>query len=175
MTTPLADLYAAQPRRSDKGTRHSYIEIYETLLAPYRTTRPRVLEIGVKAGASLALWRDYFPGGHICGVDIRPPSDHPTGCWVLVADATQPAILDLLDGDWDVIVDDASHRVADQIATFDLLRTRLAPGGLYVIEDIQSDADRDTIQERTRGGFEVIDLRGVKGRYDDVLMVFREG
>lgn len=173
MAGPLAQAYEALGSRSDKGTRHSYIDAYEELLAPYRTRRPRVLEIGVKGGHSLALWRRYFEGGHIVGVDIKPPTGMPAGCAVIVADATRPDILDYLEGEFDVIIDDASHRLRDQVATFELLAPRLAQGGTYVIEDIQSDADRDAIQAATRGAFEVLDRRAVKGRYDDVLMIHR--
>lgn len=173
MTGPLARAYAARRPRSDKGTRHSYIDVYETLFAPYRRKRTRVLEIGVKGGHSLGLWADYFTSGQVTGIDIRPVPDPPAGCTVILGDATRPEILDALGSAYDIVIDDGSHRLRDQIATFELLCPRLAPGGIYVIEDIQSDADRDAIQAATRGAFEVLDRRAVKGRYDDVLMIHR--
>eukprot|EP01062_Namystynia_karyoxenos_P071127 TRINITY_DN66547_c0_g1_i1.p1 TRINITY_DN66547_c0_g1~~TRINITY_DN66547_c0_g1_i1.p1 ORF type:complete len:308 (+),score=80.61 TRINITY_DN66547_c0_g1_i1:79-924(+) len=41
-------------------------------------------------------------------------------------------------GGWDVIVDDGGHHPRQQAASFEGLWAALAPGGLYVIEDIQT-------------------------------------
>ena len=48
------------PGNNDKGSNHSYIEIYERLLSPYRDTNCKVLEIGVAQGYSLRMWNQYF-------------------------------------------------------------------------------------------------------------------
>ena len=42
----------------------------------------------------------------------------------------------------DVVIDDGSHFVDDMIGSFRLLFERVAPGGLYVIEDIHCAKDR---------------------------------
>lgn len=168
-TRSLAEIYAALCKTgtcSDKGTTHSYVDVYEELLAPYRSIRARVLEIGVQYGYSLRLWQEYFDDGFVWGVDIAPVLGGVPG--LILGDATHE--LGLPWG-WDIIIDDGSHRVHDQAATYQLLYPRLAPGGLYVIEDVQSDADCEKLL--TVAPFEVIDLRNVKGRYDDVMLVAR--
>ena len=35
----------------------------------------------------------------------------------------------------DLIVDDGSHKSSDQIKTLELLREKLNPGGIYILED----------------------------------------
>ena len=47
------------------------------------------------------------------------------------------------------------------------------PGGIYIIEDIQC-LDLEEIElEELHDNVEIIDLRKVKNRYDDVLVVYR--
>jgi len=56
---------------TDKNTCHSYIHIYEELMAAKRESRVNVLEIGVQAGGSIQLWRDYFTQADVWGLDIE--------------------------------------------------------------------------------------------------------
>ena len=75
--------------------------------------------------------------------------------------------------DPDIIIDDGSHRIHDQVNSFNLLKERMNPGGIYIIEDIQC-LDLEEIElEELHDNVEIIDLRKVKNRYDDVLVVYR--
>src|SRR6185503_1124341 len=59
----------------DKGTVHSYIDIYERLLKPYREMAKNILEIGLMSGESLKMWSEYFKGEvHGMDCDIKPHS-----------------------------------------------------------------------------------------------------
>lgn len=156
----------------DKGSTHSYIPEYETLLAPYREVGS-FMEIGLALGKSVAMWDEYFgEQADLVGADIHLSFDTtPFPRWEFVElDATTPPFLKALgERTFDVIIDDGSHMTADQVATRDLLLPRMNPGGLYIIEDILN-------LEATRSQFpgaEVRDLRGVKGRFDDVLLIYR--
>ena len=181
----LAETYNGgdERRRSDKGTRHSYIEVYEELLSPYRKKRPRLLEIGVEYGYSLELWRDYFgPEGFVWGIDRVLPKETPEGVGLLFGDmmAASGGVINRLPSGWDVIIDDASHVLHEQAVVFLQLAPKLAPGGIYVIEDIQSDGDLVVLMDELTayaadygGTVNEIDLREVKGRYDDRLLVYR--
>ena len=54
---------------TDKGTTHSYNTKYDVLFAPYQLSATAVLEIGVKKGGSIMLWREYFAAStYIYGV-----------------------------------------------------------------------------------------------------------
>ena len=59
---------------TDKLTNHpSYVALYDMILKPYQQNASAVLEIGVKKGGSLKLWREYFSfQTHIYGIDIDP-------------------------------------------------------------------------------------------------------
>ena len=47
---------------------------YEKKIKEFFKTPPQVIvEIGVKDGSSLRMWRDYFPGSLIIGIDITNP------------------------------------------------------------------------------------------------------
>jgi len=51
---------------TDKDTYHSYIELYERLLAPFVDKAITLVEIGIQYGGSMLLWQDYLPQGSIC-------------------------------------------------------------------------------------------------------------
>jgi len=162
----------------DKGGTHSYIPEYERLLAPYRK-HCRFMEIGLAMGLSIAMWREYFGNtGIILGVDISIVFDTSAHDYDMTrfieADATKPDFLTFLtDLEFDVVIDDGSHVTSDQVATFNLLKSKMASGGIYIIEDILNlDASR-AVYEGLHSNCEIIDLRNVKGRFDDVLVVYR--
>ena len=65
-----------------------------------------------------------------------------------------------------MIIDDGSHLYYDYTATADVLLGKLRPGGVYVIEDIQT---QDSIDALRRDGWTIEDWRELTGRYDDVI------
>jgi hypothetical protein len=95
---------------------NGYFWQYDRLLTPWVDQAIVLLELGVHEGASLQLWRDYFPHGTIAGIDIELPknfeptervhlfegSQGDTGFLSEVARRVVP------DG-FDIIIDDASH------------------------------------------------------------------
>lgn len=119
-----------------------YFEIYERHLSRFRGQHVRVLEIGVLGGGSLTMWREYF--GHSCqiyGVDIDPSAvAHETdGIGIFIGDQSDPEFWRRVLGavpEFDVVLDDGGHRAHQQIATFEALLPHIAPGGIYVCEDI---------------------------------------
>jgi SAM-dependent methyltransferase len=102
-----------------------------------------LLELGVREGASLLLWRDMFPEGRIAGLDVNPMSlDDDSGRVRSYQGLQQDrATLDRIGSEvapdgFDVIVDDASHLGRHTAASFwHLFPHHLKPGGVYVIED----------------------------------------
>jgi len=129
---------------SDKGpTAHRYVDLYDTHLAPLRRRARRVLEIGVYRGASLQMWRDYFPNAEIFGLDIEEV--HVPGPRIHTIRGDQADVELLAEvgrhGPFDLIVDDGSHRASDVVTTFTALFPTLREHGLYVIEDMQTAYD----------------------------------
>jgi hypothetical protein len=177
--TPLADLYhASYESLTDKGTAHSYVDVYERLLAPLREREGvRVLEIGVWQGGSLLLWDAYFRSARITGVDVDlsrvlPEARHSPRISLVRGDAADAGRLLAADASpLDVVIDDGSHVIDEQLAAFRSLAGRLAPGGLYVIEDVWPIENARRLAREIPGA-EVVDRRHVKGRADDVLVVY---
>lgn len=162
---------------NDRGSTHSYVDVYEKILAPYRN-RCDLLEIGIAQGMGLKLFGDYFStDSTITGLDLSLTFDtkeFDSRFTFITGDATKPEIVEKLGGKmFDVVIEDASHQQADQVATFKLLKSHVKPGGLYVIEDVLNLEAALPELKSLHSPHEVYDLRKVKGRFDDVLICFR--
>jgi len=135
---------------SDKWGSHWYTPHYEQHFAPLRHERVRVLELGVGGygspepwgGGSLQMWRHYFPRGLVFGLDIYDKStlDRPRMRTVLGDQSDGEFLTSLAEriGPLDIVIDDASHLSSDVITSFVTLFPHVRPGGLYVIEDLQT-------------------------------------
>jgi SAM-dependent methyltransferase len=139
--TRLADKYG-----SDKGTiEHRYTDFYESMLAPMRVSAERVLEIGVFKGASLRVWRDYFPNATVYGMDLKDCSAEVAGEERIVTDVADQANREDLrrfvsgrPGQFDLIVDDGGHSMEQQQVSLGTLFPYLRPGGVYILEDLHT-------------------------------------
>jgi hypothetical protein len=140
----LATLYG-----SDKWNTHWYARHYEDAFRSIRRKRLTVLEIGIGGygdprlgGGSLRMWRAWFPRAVIHGIDIEDKSAHGERRIVIHrgSQTDNDFLASVLEksGTPDLIVDDGSHRNCDVISTFKFLFPRLADGGHYVVEDIQT-------------------------------------
>jgi len=162
---------------SDKGTRHSYIEFYEQLLLPYRNkSNLRLLEIGVASGGSALLWARYFPQAIVVGIDIKinvffREEINRHSIFLLEGSSTDSQFAATIHSDFDIIIDDGSHRSGDQVATYNNFYPKLRSGGVYVIEDFTVRAGRRIHQQIPNG--EIIDRRHIKEIFDDQLFIIR--
>jgi hypothetical protein len=164
---------------TDKGWRHGYGPAYDAILAG---RKPRtVLEVGVHAGFSLLAWAEAWPEAEVYGVDVVERSviePHPR-VHVMLADATVWSVRYVLPPAvrYDLIIDDGSHRLIDQVLTCVVLSSFLEPGGLYVIEDVASARKAKTLLRLARPDFhgQRIDVVGPNMRHDDRLVVFSQG
>ena len=120
---------------------HAYTPYYHSLFADRRYLVRKVLEIGIDVGASLRMWRDYFPRADIYALDcdheklIQESRIRSRLCDQGNAFHLQEAIQWAGRG-FDLILDDGSHQLVHQVLTALLLVPLLAPGGVYVIEDV---------------------------------------
>lgn len=132
----------------DNPDRHEYCEAYEFFLGPMRHKKFTMVEIGVggyhfidRGGEGLRMWREYFSKARIHGVDLHLKSLVIPGVTIWCGSQDDPVFLkDLIAkvGPVDVIIDDASHLNPLTLKTFEICFPLLAPGGLYVIEDVHS-------------------------------------
>ena len=128
---------------TDKAAHTHYLRNYEEHFAPLRHRDVRLLELGVKEGGSLLMWRDYFPLGTIAGLDIEPARFEDSSARVRVYQGPQQdaALLDRIARECapegvDIVIDDCAHiGVLARASFWHLFDNHLKPGGIYVVED----------------------------------------
>ena len=135
--------------RSDKYGAHRYTQHYAHHFSPRKHEKLKVLEIGIggyddplSGGASLRMWKNYFPKSFIYGLDICDKKSHDerrvkTYQGSQIDEAFLRRVLSDI-GKADIIIDDGSHQNSHVISTFQFLFPLLANDGIYVVEDTQT-------------------------------------
>lgn len=117
---------------TDKS-KHGYCPFYEATLPK----NPRkLLEIGVLSGASIRMWKEYFPNTEIHGLDLFTDGvpDIDGVVWHKGNQCDWLLLEQLRKENFDVIIDDGSHNSRDQMMTF----YGLFNGQHYYIEDLHA-------------------------------------
>lgn len=162
--TELCDLFYKYKADKCPKINHSYSPHYYEYLYTRKNTLKNFLEIGIgtnklmkpicgelyQLGASLKAWRDFFINAHVFGLDIDQTvlfSDSRISCYY--TDQSSAKELDRSitnirfhhnnnNLQFDVILDDGSHKIEDMITSFKTLQKYLTPNGTYIIEDVSS-------------------------------------
>lgn len=176
-TETLSQCYMRHWHWTDKGTTHTYIGPYAELFEPIRQDAVSLCEIGIDKGGSLGLWSDYFQrqDARIVGVDIYCRDRSFGRIRTIQGDSRIKTTAEKV-GAVNVLIDDGSHDVNDQVATFRVFWPNVKPGGIYVIEDVQGDREATRLMQEHP--FEDIDLRSHYHdggfRWDNRLFVARK-
>ena len=146
-----------------RGNTHYYHEPYARHLGPRRCEVVSFLEIGLGCdmhyppGAAFSVYLDYFPFAHVAYMEYdatcvdkfnredpkRLTATHGRERWSLVA-GDQRNVSQLLaiapprSTHWDVVIDDGGHSMGMQVISLRTLLPRVAPGGLYILEDFHT-------------------------------------
>ncbi|MGA8847711.1 MAG: hypothetical protein WB471_13935 [Nocardioides sp.] len=139
----------AQEFGTDKFGTHRYTPRYQQHLEHLRDREFTMLEIGIggysregKGGASLRMWKHFFPKAQILGLDIHDKSfvNAPRITAIQGSQVDEALLHRIVEehGPIEVIIDDGSHRPHHIRETFRILFPLLAPDGIYAIEDIQT-------------------------------------
>ena len=130
---------------------HNYLVKYGHFLEHLKLRKDvDILELGAgegeRMGASVKVWAEYFPlSNPIHVAEINPEAR------TLKTDRIVPRIGDLSDSRfldklsearWDLIIDDASHHWDHQIQALESLFDSVKPGGVYIVEDINTSFDK---------------------------------
>jgi hypothetical protein len=177
---------------------HNYADFYSRLFSHCRLGVTKVMECGLgtnnpdivssmgadgKPGASLRVWRDYFPNAIVIGADIdREILFEEDRIKTYYLDQTNPqAIAEFwqnvgLEG-FDVILDDGLHIFEAGVCLFENSISKLAKNGVYIIEDVFVD-DLLRFQDffRTQQyAVDYVNLRrpGIELTYNNNLVVIR--
>lgn len=127
---------------SDKISHHGYHRFYPWFLEHLRDEHINLLEIGIDENESLKLWKGYFNNVNLHGIDIDEKEFDNTEVTLHKVDQSNALELDQFVAnvgiDFDVIIDDGSHVPEHQILTISKLWKLVKPGGIYIIEDIET-------------------------------------
>ena len=157
----------SQKYGSDKGSSskinpypwqpHTYTSYYSLLFNHQREQIARVFECGIGSadeaiisnmtlngatGASLRMWRDYFPNAHIVGGDVDPKTIFQENrISTFVFDQTNPESIKVFweqvgYADFDLMIDDGLHSFEAGRILFENSIQNLSHKGIYVIEDV---------------------------------------
>ena len=169
--------YSGPDGNGDKGTCHSYMDLYEEHIVNKKDCS--ILEIGICEGYSLALWQEFLTEGDIWGIDVytaRIKFDL-NRCHIINGDATNAAVVDSLGAKrFDYIIDDGSHFIDHQIKSFQLLFKFLKEGGKYFIEDVRSE-NSDVLKlflDSQEVNYECYDFSKKSGRNDDIIFLIKQ-
>jgi SAM-dependent methyltransferase len=171
------DKYKGNPDSGggDKGTIHDYIKIYSQYIT--ENSCKSLLEIGVYKGHSIKMWEEYLPECDIVGVDVDLSLIEFTfdKAQLIQFDATSKDFLKNIPNKYfDVIIDDGSHKLEDQIKTFQILFPILNKGGHFFIEDVVSGSNEKSLIEffdKLSVTYKVFRPIEESTRYDDIIFL----
>lgn len=177
--------------RTDKCPRikHVYTPFYYELLKDKIKSVKKVLEFGIgfdetmphcgdayQVGASLRMWRDFFPNAQVYGADISPRAmftDARIETFLCNENkrCDVERVLGRVGSDIDLIVDDAFHHYKIQTLLAKMVLPLVDKGVTYVIEDISHT--RSVARWLTRDGYKCYapDLPNRKFRHGKLLVV----
>lgn len=159
----------------------SYLDIYSFYLEAFKDKPITFLEIGIKDGASLRTFRDYFKKGIILGLDINPEvAFSENRITTYIGSQSSEEVIDKIfteHPEISIVLDDGSHVNELTIASFNLIFDRLPKGSFYIIEDLFcSYLEESLASDIEKGGWPGMSLNepSVKmiNRRDDMDMFF---
>ncbi len=140
--------------------RHPYTMVYDMFLRPYqaRGAALHLGEVGILNGASIRMWREYFPDASISAFDIEKESVEKVSTIRRVSgylvDAgnsrgLREALSEATEGGkkFHILIEDASHRLDHQLLFLRDAIDFVEPGGLLIIEDIFREIPAARFQE----------------------------
>ncbi|CAF1341112.1 unnamed protein product [Adineta ricciae] len=146
--------------KTDKVYLHHYERFYEKYLSQYRDTSVRLLEIGLGCdmiqaiGASARTWREYLGGQaeiHILEIDMKcgekwfSTIGKQINVTLHYGDQGNVMFLETFKSKmnkFDIIIDDGGHTMNQQRTSLITLSPLVRPGGLYIIEDLETSYRR---------------------------------
>lgn len=178
----LTDFFNNFEPKSDKNTGHCYINKYYSPEFSNKKELPiKLLEIGIRQGFSHILWDKYFTNGEIWGID----NGESGFTWEILNNSRVKVFnedaynvkftLTLPENYFDYIIDDGSHHPTHQLKCIDLFLPKIKPDGKLIIEDVGNMGLAKQLQEKALKSnlckeANIVDLRNVKNRWDDILI-----
>ena len=183
---------------TDKNTGHSYINTYERLFSSKKLLTNNILEIGIGIsdpkynmgnGGSIKLWHDYFQNSIIYGLDIIPI----TNVNDVIKNKERIKLFTSINAydttfientfvknniKFDILIDDGPHTLDSMVFFVRHYLPLLNDTGVLVIEDIPDikwiNILIQNVPEEYRKFIQIEDLRHVKNRWDDIMLIINK-
>ena len=121
---------------------HAYSQFYNKFFDKIRKKNLSIMEIGLAKGDGIASFYYYFPNSYFIGLD-----NNPFRCRykskkfrnIFIDIASEKIITNLINHlnlKFDIIIEDCSHKLIDQIFSFKYFFNNLRPGGYFIVEDL---------------------------------------
>lgn len=176
--TELCDLGFLYKTDKCPQIKHHFTEFYYEMFKDKREDIKKVVEIGIGnmapyfvIGASLYMWRDWFPNAMIYGADIEPDlmfRDNRIKTFICDQrnEKDLKSLIDMIGSDIDLFIDDGSHIPEDQIFTCLTVMPLLKQDAMYVIEDV---GHREIVHHFEDYNYNILKLN--RRKYNDDCMV----
>ena len=158
---------------------HDYSDFYQKNLEFFKEKEIDILEIGTAKGDGLASLYYYFPNSNLIGLDNNPFRMRYKSKRVrnIFADVSSRQILknltNHLNQKFDLIIEDSSHKLIDQILCFVENFKNLKSGGIYVVEDLNFP-DIHEIYNPTKEGINLKNILSKIASGEEVISKFIE-
>ncbi|MFA5777628.1 MAG: class I SAM-dependent methyltransferase [Parcubacteria group bacterium] len=137
---------------------------YEEMFADLRDKEIKYLEVGVLKGGSIEWAQKFFPKGKIVGADIHfteEAEDLAEKERITFREVDQKEVATMQEigkefGEFDIIIDDGSHRKDLTLNTFSALWKYVKSGGWYIIEDWSAGYSHSPEHKQYEGMVELV-------------------
>lgn len=139
-------------RKNNKILAHGYTKIYESLFKPIKDQNLKILEIGSFYGNASAALFFYFKKSIIYSADINPDMYKYRGSrlknFYVDSSSRKSITKNLLSNniDFNIVIEDASHMLKDQIISLFMLFPKIKKGGIFIIEEIDFPEKREDMR-----------------------------
>jgi len=156
--------YAKPSKQDDKKIiAHGYAKIYEKYLKEHKEKNLNIIELGSFYGNASAAFYFYFKNSRIYSADINPDM-YLYRSKRLINFFTDTSSRSSIERNilkkniqFDLIIEDASHMLKDQIISLFILFKNLKSGGFFIVEEIDFPEKREDM----RVGQEFPDLKTI--------------
>lgn len=156
---------------TDKQSNHAYGNAYDSILN--RESIKLMLEIGVADGSSLCAWQEALPNAKVVGMDIHSAAKWGGEFHLGDQRSREDCIRVAANRQFDLIVEDATHNLANTLLTLYWLWPFVAHNGLYIVEEWDGAAgDRARIQSLF--GAVVVDTIGPSGGIEPLVVMRKQ-
>ena len=139
-------------RKNIKIKSHGYSKFYEKYFFELKNNNINILEIGSFYGNASAALFFYFRDANIYGGDINPDMFKYSSKRIknFFIDSSERSSIDknILSKEisFDIIIEDASHMLKDQIISLFMLFKILNPGGYFIVEELDFPESKDNMR-----------------------------